>query len=171
MESEPDNPTRPAADVGELILALATVAFGLAVVWQTSLIRLTPAYSRVGPRVLPYIVGGGLVLIGIWVAVESLTGRAPTTSDDSEDADPTLPTDWRALGMVAAALAAYLLLLEPAGFVVASAVLFVGAAYAMGSRRTVRDAAIGILIAAVLFLAFTRGLGIRLPGGILAGVL
>lgn len=171
MDHDPDNPGGPTRDLGELLLALATVAFGLAVVWQTTQIRLTPAYSLVGPRALPYIVGGGLVLIGIWVAVEATTGRSARAADDSEDADPSLPTDWRALALLAAALAAYLLLLEPAGFVIASAVLFVGAAFAMGSRRTIRDAAIGIVFAAILYVAFTRGLGIRLPGGLLAGIL
>lgn len=171
MNHDTNNPAgRPALDPGELLLALATVAFGLAVVWQTTMIRLTPAYSMVGPRVLPYIVGGGLVAIGIWVAVEAVTGRGPSATDDSEDADPTLPTDRRALGLVAAALVAYLLLLEPAGFILASAVLFVGAASAMGSRRTPRDAAIGILLAAALYLTFTRGLGIRLPAGIFGGI-
>ncbi len=171
MKDDPDKPaTRPELDSGELILALATIALGIAVVWQTTQIRLTPAYSLVGPRALPYIVGGGLVAIGIWVAVEAMTGRGPMASDDSEDADPTLPTDWRALGLLAAALVGYLVLLEPGGFVLASTVLFVGAAYAMGSRRTLRDAAFGVVLAAALYLAFSRGLGIRLPAGVLAGV-
>jgi putative tricarboxylic transport membrane protein len=158
-------------DLGAVLLAAAAVALGLAMIWQTTQIRITPAYSTVGPRVLPFIVAGGLVLIGLWLAVEALTGRAPASGEASEDVDPTLPTDWRALALLATALVGYVLLIEPLGFVLSSGLLFVGAAFAMGSRRPLRDVAIGLLMAALLYAAFTRGLGIRLPAGPLAGVL
>ncbi len=122
-------------DIGEMLLALGAIVFGILIIWQTTLIRLTPAYSKVGPRVIPYIVGAGLVIVGAWLAYEALTGRAATGSAESEDADPTLPTDWRCIGLLALALLAYLLLIERAGFIIASATLFVMAAFAMGSRR------------------------------------
>jgi len=155
---------------GELMLAVAVVLFGALVLWQTTEIRLTPAYSTVGPRVIPFIVGGGLVLIGLWLAVEVVSGRAAAPSGESEDADPTLATDWATVGMLAAALIAYLVLIEPVGFVLATGVLYAGAAYAMGSRRPLRDAATGLILGVVLFLVFTRGLGLSLPGGVLAGL-
>jgi putative tricarboxylic transport membrane protein len=167
----PHHPITHRVDLGETILALAVIVFGLLVVWQTTQIRLTPAYSKVGPRVIPYIVGGGLVIIGIWLAVEALTGRGTAPSTESEDADPTLPTDWRTVGLLTLALVAYLLLLERAGFVIASAVLFVAAAYAMGSRRIVRDVVTGVVMATVLYVGFTRGLDLQLPAGVLAGLL
>jgi len=168
-QDHPDQAQR--RDWGELALALVVVAFGAAVVWQTTQIRISPAYAKVGPRVIPYIVGSGLVLVGLWLAVEALTGRATHPSAGSEDVDPTLPTDWRTVGLLGAALVVYLVLLEPAGFVVASTLLFAGAAFAMGSRRIARDAGLGVVLAAVLYLGFTRGLGLRLPTGVLEGVL
>lgn len=158
-------------DLGETLLSLAVIAFGAAVIWQTTQIRLTPAYSLVGPRVIPYIVGAGLILVGAWLLFEALTGRwTASVSTDSEDADPTLPTDWGTVGLLALALLAYLFLLQPAGFIIASTVLFAGAAFAMGSRRTVRDVALGLVIAAVLYIGFTRGLDLRLPAGVLEGI-
>jgi putative tricarboxylic transport membrane protein len=157
-------------DLGEAVLATAVIVFGIGVVWQASQIRLTPAYSMVGPRVIPYIVGAGLVLTGLWLAVEAVTGRGAAVSTESEDVDPTLPTDWRTVGLLALALLAYLFLLVPAGFVVASTVLFVWAAFAMGSRRPVRDVVVGVVLAVVLYVGFTRGLGLHLPAGVLAGI-
>jgi putative tricarboxylic transport membrane protein len=91
-------------------------------------------------------------------------------SAESEDADLTLPTDWRTVGLLALALLAYLLLIERAGFIIASATLFVMAAFAMGSRRPARDIAIGVILATVLYLVFNRGLGLSLPAGILEGI-
>jgi putative tricarboxylic transport membrane protein len=168
----PDTPTpRHPLDIGEFLLALAVILFGILVIWQTTQIRLTPAYSLVGPRVIPYIVGGGLVVLGAWLAFEALTGRGAGVSTESEDVDPTLPTDWRTVGLLALALLAYLLLLEPAGFIVASVVLFAGAAFAMGSRRYVRDIVAGVVMATVLYVGFTRGLDLQLPAGVLEGLL
>ena len=163
-------PSSRQVDFGELALALGAVVFGLLVVWQTTQIRVAPIYSTVGPRVIPYIVGVGLVLTGLWLAFEALTGRTTAGSGESEDVDLSLPTDWRCIGLLALALLAYLLLIEPAGFVIASTVLFVGAAYAMGSRRYVRDVVVGVLLALALYLIFTRGLGLNLPAGVLAGI-
>ena len=165
--------TRPSSrqvNIGETLLALAAVVFGILIVWQTTLIRLTPAYSKVGPRVIPYVVGAGLVIVGVWLAYEALTGRAATGSAESEDADPTLPTDWRCISLLVLALLAYLFLIERAGFILASATLFVIAAFAMGSRRLVRDIAIGVILATILYLVFSRGLGLSLPAGILEGI-
>jgi putative tricarboxylic transport membrane protein len=157
-------------DIGEMLLALVAVVFGILIVWQATLIRLTPAYSKVGPRVIPYVVGVGLVVAGVWLGYEALTGHASAGTAESEDADPTLPTDWRTVGLLALALLAYLVLIERAGFIIASAVLFVMAAFAMGSRRLARDIAIGIVMSTALYLVFSRGLGLSLPPGILMGI-
>jgi putative tricarboxylic transport membrane protein len=164
------SPTQRNVNIGETLLALGAIVFGILIIWQTTLIRLTPAYSKVGPRVIPYIVGAGLAIVGAWLAYEALTGRAAVGSAESEDADPTLPTDWRCIGLLALALIAYLFLIAPAGFIIASAVLFVWAAIAMGSRRYARDIVIGILLATALYLVFNRGLGLSLPAGILEGI-
>ena len=166
----PQRPFSRRVDIGEMLLGLAAAVFGVLIIWQTTLIRLTPAYSKVGPRVIPYIVGAGLAIVGVWLAYEALTGRAAVGSADSEDVDLTLPTDWRCIGLLALALIAYLFLIEPAGFIIASAVLFTWAAIAMGSRRYARDVVIGILLAAALYLLFNRGLGLSLPAGILEGI-
>ncbi len=164
-------PSSRQVDFGELALALGAVLFGLLVIWQTTNIRVAPIYSTVGPRVIPYIVGAGLVLTGLWLAFEALTGRTTAGSAESEDVDLSLPTDWRTVGLLALVLITYLLLIERAGFVIASAVLFVGAAYAMGSRRYVRDTVIGVLLSLGLYVLFSRGLGLDLPAGVLEGIL
>jgi putative tricarboxylic transport membrane protein len=165
------SPPERRVNIGEMLLALWAVLFGILIVWQTTLIRLTPAYSKVGPRVIPYIVGAGMIVVGVWLAYEALTGRMSLGTTESEDADPALPTDWRTVGLLALALLVYLLLIERAGFIIASATLFVMAAFAMGSRRLARDIAIGIVMSTVLYVVFSRGLGLSLPVGILEEIL
>jgi len=64
-----------------------------------------------------------------------------------------------------------LALFERGGFVIASGALFWVAACGFGSRRPLRDAVIAVLLSVAVFLAFTRGLGLTLPLGVLGGVL
>jgi putative tricarboxylic transport membrane protein len=153
----------------ELALAIGVVALGGLVLWKTGEIRITPMNARIGPRVIPYIVGSGLVIVGVWFVIEILLGRGPQASagEDGEDVDLSVPTDWRTIGIIGAALVAYLVLIERAGFIVASSVLFFGAAFGMGSRRILRDAAIAIVLSVAVFLIFTRGLSLRLPEGVI----
>jgi putative tricarboxylic transport membrane protein len=155
--------------IAEFALALGVIVLGAVVLWQTRDIRITPMNSRIGPRVIPYIVGSGLVVVGLWFAVEVLLGRATQAGggEDSEDADPTLPTDWGTIGFIAISLVIYLYLIERAGFIIASSVLFFGAAFGMGSRRILRDVAIAIAVSVSIYFIFTRGLSLRLPEGVL----
>ena len=148
-----------------LAVAAAIVVLGAIVVWETRDIRVPPVHSRVGPRVIPYLVGAGLLIVGAWLAIEALTGRAAAPSGDAEDVDPTLSPDWRCLATLAVGLALYWFLVERAGFVIASALLFFFAAYGMGSRRTVRDIAISIGLATAVYVVFTEALNLRLPAG------
>ena len=148
-----------------LAVAVGIAVLGVVVVLEARGIRVIPAYSRVGPRVIPYLVGAGLVVVGMWLAIEALTGHAAAPSGDAEDVDPTLPPDWICLGTIAVGLVLYWLLIERAGFVVASAVLFFLAAYGMGSRRVVRDGAIAVALSVLIYVVFNEGLNLRLPAG------
>jgi putative tricarboxylic transport membrane protein len=67
---------------------------------------------------------------------------------------------------VALALVVDVALVDWIGFVVASALMFAIAARAFGSRRLTRDSIVGLGIAAVIYVAFTRGLGVALPHGV-----
>ncbi len=149
----------------ELLVAIAVVALGVVILWQTGEIRDTPT-AQVSARLFPRIIGVGTILVGIWYAVDVLRGDTATPATDSEDVDPTMPTDWRCVAFLGVSLAIYLLLIERAGFIIASVALFVITAYGMGSRRYLRDIAIAILLATAVYYGFAEGLGVRLPEGI-----
>jgi putative tricarboxylic transport membrane protein len=151
---------------GELIVAAGVIVLGIVVLVETRDIRITRAVARVSPRAIPQIVGAGLVLIGIWYAVDVIrTPRRPGGGEDSEDVDLTAETDWRAIIVMAIGLVIYAALMKPAGFVVASAVLFVISTVAMGSRSYLRNILIGIVLAVVVYYVFDDWLGVRLPAG------
>jgi putative tricarboxylic transport membrane protein len=108
--------------------------------------------SAAGEMVFPAIVGIGLLASGCLVlARRRVEVRAPG--------------DMRALGFIGLGALADVVLLEPAGFVVASSVLFWCAARGFGSRRWARDAILGIAFSAAAYLLFTRALSLSLPAG------
>jgi putative tricarboxylic transport membrane protein len=149
----------------EALLGLAVAALGAFIAVETSTITVSPVYAKVGPQAIPYIVAGALILLGLLFAGAALRGTAPP------DAAGRTPTDWFPLVAISVGLVAQMLLLEPAGFVIAAAVLFFCVAFGFGSRRYVRDAAIAVVLAVVVYIGFTRGLNLQLPAGVLAGVL
>jgi putative tricarboxylic transport membrane protein len=149
---------------GELALSLGIVAFGIFLAVQTAGIEVAPTYARVGPRVFPWVVAFGLIFLGLWLAREAIVGR--WVSEESAAA-----FDWTAFLLIGLGLVLHMLLISRAGFVIASAVLFVCIARAFGSRTLLRDGAIGLALGLVVYVGFSYGLGLDLPAGVLAGIL
>lgn len=119
-------------------------------------------YDRVGPRAFPYAIGLGLVVLGALLAVTRGGAREP--SQVSPLATTHRGTVHRgALTTMVVALVAFVLLLERVGFVAAAAGQFALVARAFDSRRTLRDCVLGLALAAVVYFAFTSGLGAALP--------
>ncbi|HEV2129214.1 MAG TPA: tripartite tricarboxylate transporter TctB family protein [Thermomicrobiales bacterium] len=157
---------------GELFMAVGVLVLGIVVLVESQDIRVRQGVV-VSPRIIPQIVGAGLVLVAIWYVIDVIRGPHPggAGGEDAEDVDPEAKTDWSVIGIIAIGLVAYAALMEGVGFIVASAVLFVISAFAMGSRRIVRDVAIGTVLAVGIFLLFDRWLGVRLPDGWVASQL
>ena len=76
-----------------------------------------------------------------------------------------------ALLWVAAGLVLNVLLIVPAGFTLASIILFVCVARGFGSRAILRDACIGAAFALTAYLGFAKTLGINIGSGLVEGVL
>ena len=161
----PSDETRGAGpDRAELAVAAAAIALGVFVFSGSSSISLGSGYDRIGPRFFPYSVALGLVLSGALLA-RGAWRRTPPKAEAHH------PTHWPALGLLTLGLGSSLLLLERAGFILTSAVLFWLVARAFESRRPIRDAVIGVLLSVFVYAAFTRGLGLVLPGGFLGSLL
>jgi putative tricarboxylic transport membrane protein len=80
-------------------------------------------------------------------------------------------SDWRTVGLLLGAVVAFVLILNPAGWIISAAMLFWVVAYALGSRRPIFDIGVGLLFSAITQLAFGAGLGLSLPAGFVGGIL
>ena len=154
--------------LGQVLVAGGVLAIGALVLGGSFFLPTGGGYAQVGPGVVPRIVGAGLIVIGAMLLREAFTGGFRGVD---EEAERKLPLDWPAFAWVSAGIVAYGLLVEPAGFVIASTLLFVLVARGFASRRWLPNAVIGVILAAVVFAIFNYGLGLTLPAGVLAPLL
>jgi putative tricarboxylic transport membrane protein len=146
---------------GQVVLAIGVLALAGIVAQQTTAIPVSPLYAKVGPTVFPWMVAGGLGILGLLLLVEALRGGW-TTGDDAN-----VPVDWRALGWMLAGLVANIVLIGPLGFILASTLLFCCVARAFGSAQLPRDAAVAFVFAALTYVGFARVLGLNIGAGLI----
>ncbi len=128
----------------------------------------------VGPKAVPVVVGVLLLVVAVLLARDVLRGgkgEAEGGEDSGVDTDLSAPSDWRTVLLLGAAFLANAALIGVAGFPISGAVLFWGAAYALGSRNFVRDPLIAAAMSILTFVLFNNLLGVPLPGGPLMEVL
>lgn len=159
----PDAGSAPPPRVGwalpETLIGAGLLAFALVVLTETAQMPVSPLYTKVGPRVLPYMVAGGLVVLsGCLLAAAARGGWQP-----AEEREQVL--HWRGVGFVALGLLLNVLLIGPLGFTAASTLLFVLVAYGFGSRQVLRDALIGLALALIAYFGFAQALGMNIGAG------
>jgi putative tricarboxylic transport membrane protein len=160
--------TRPQVDRAQYGLALALLVVG---VWTIIDARgLDVGFGDpIGPRVFPYLVGSGMCVIAVLLAIATARGDI-AEGEEGEDVDLTSPADWVTVLKLVGILVLNLLLVNLIGWAITGALLFAGAAWALGSKTLVGD----LLVGAVLSVAswyFFWFLGVPLPAGLLDGVL
>jgi putative tricarboxylic transport membrane protein len=149
--------TGRALRLGEAVLGGGVLALGLFVAIETTQLRVGPSHATVGPTLFPFLVAGGLLLIGALVLYQAFFGHVAHEGG--------FQLDFGAVGIISAGLVAQMLLLERLGWIPASTLLFAVVARAFGSRRVLVDVAIGVALTALAFVVFNWGLGLSLPVG------
>jgi len=156
----PAHPSRMGrAARGEIALALGMLCLSSVVLWQTLEIPVSPIYARVGPTIIPMIMACGLGALSLLLLVSAVRGGWQT-DEEKEYTPDRVALSWLVVGMLA-----NILLIEPAGFTVASVIMFTLAARAFGSLRIARDAAIGFAFSLSAYIGFARALGINIGAG------
>lgn len=169
MDTRPSDDRR--VDYAQYVVVAVLVLVGAFLVYSAA--TLPAGFAKVdplGPKFFPMVIGVAALVLGVVLAIAIPRG-SKGEADAGEDIDPDMPSDWRTVGMLVALFVAMILLVNPLGWVITSALFFGSAATILGSKHYVRNFAIGVVLALVSFYAFYSGLGIPLPAGILDGIL
>jgi putative tricarboxylic transport membrane protein len=157
-------PSWPEVFIGVGVLALA--AF---LAWGATGISSDAGYAGVGPNFLPWVVSAALAACGAWLLWEARTGGYR----DREPPSGAERGDWPAFVWVSAGVLANAALITTLGFILSCALCYAlavrGLRVAEGKsggdlRQTLKDAMVGLLIAAPVYWLFTKILAVNLPG-------
>ncbi|TCP54328.1 putative tricarboxylic transport membrane protein [Tamaricihabitans halophyticus] len=155
----------------ELGICVLLLAMGVLVLTDT--FSMSVEFTQrgpVGPRTVPLVVGCALILVAVLLARDVLRGGRGE-AEGGEDIDLSAPSDWRTVLLLSAAFLANAALIDVIGFPLSSAIMFWGAAFALGSRNYTRDPLIAVALSTITYVGFDTLLGVPLPGGPLMGVL
>lgn len=184
----------------ELIVSVLVLGLAVFLTVGTVTMAVPEGSGTPGPQFFPTIVAVLLYTLAVLLAVQVIRAPRTVDGDsnvglssdlltDLGDIDTTSEirvvrssvhpatkkrigaTDWRTTGTVFGALVGFTLILQPLGWLLAGAALFWAIARALGSNRPVFDIGVAIIFSSCIQLAFSAGLGLNLPSGILTGVL
>ncbi|MFD5827388.1 tripartite tricarboxylate transporter TctB family protein [Lentzea sp. NPDC060358] len=161
-KTEPRSWLRERSELGICVLLVV-----LGVLVLTDALRIPTDFAQrgpVGPKAVPILVGSLLLVVAVLLARDVLRG-GKGEAEAGEDVDLSAPADWRTVLLLCGAFLANAALIGVVGFPISGAILFWGAAYALGSRNLVRDPLIAAGLSVFTFVVFNNLLGVPLPGG------
>ncbi|MEO3977709.1 tripartite tricarboxylate transporter TctB family protein [Streptomyces sp. CAU 1734] len=152
-----------AVTAGLLAIGVLTLLDGLGQATSTSA-------SGVGAGFMPKVVGALLIALSAALAVQVARGRHGEADAAEGDVD-VRATRWVPLAVCVGAVLIFIAGVDTLGYVIVSAVAFWLTAWALGARSHLKSAGIAVVLSVVVYLVFTRALGITLAAGVLEGVL
>ncbi|MFD7512722.1 tripartite tricarboxylate transporter TctB family protein [Streptomyces sp. NPDC059853] len=184
----------------EFVVVAVLLALAAFLTHGTLTMTVPPTAASPGPQFFPWIITGLAYLLAAvltWQIIRN-PSAPPAPPGTEQDPNPALPaaapgaaaadpapgaaaataerthrthTDWRSVGIIVGSFLLFTVALEPVGWLLSAALLFFGVAYALDGKRPVFDVSLSLAVSAVVQLAFSAGLGLNLPSGILGGVL
>ena len=138
-----------------IAIAGVLAALALIIILDTNALTLTSVYG-VGPKAMPYVVAVGLGVLAIGNLVNALTGGMPAGEE----------LNYQAIVRILGGLAALIAVIGfGGGFIIGTALLFAMTSAAFGRKAFHIDLLIGLGLATVVFLVFSKLLSLTLPSG------
>ncbi|WP_405403644.1 tripartite tricarboxylate transporter TctB family protein [Paracoccus sp. Ld10] len=153
MTTAPDTRRRP--DGAALTVAAVLALIAVIIFRDVATLPESRGYSGVGPADVPRWIAWALLALSVWTVVAAFRD-APAARPAQDPA----PIAW-----IIGGLAAQLALLDRAGFVIATALLFAATARAFGKRNLALTLPIGLVFTGTIYVVFSQLLNLSLPAG------
>lgn len=172
--AEPDVRGRGSFGTGRSGLVVAGLVLALAIYLTigTVTMEVPEGAESPGPTLVPGLLAVCCYIVAGLLALQLVRQPEPPEGDWDEyrEEQPATFSDWRALGICIGAFLVFALALEPVGWILSAAFLFWAVVWAMGSRRGLFDVGVALVFSCAIQVAFSAGLGLNLPAGILEGL-
>ncbi len=149
------SPTSRRPDWATLVVAAVLAIAAGVILWDAARLPQAGGYGGVGPADVPRWVAWGLMVLAAWSAVAAFRDGAEPRAKSAPG-----PVLW-----IMAGLLLQLLLLKPAGFSVATGLLFACSAAGFGRKKLWITVPVGIVLGALIFAVFGGLLELSLPAG------
>lgn len=142
-------------DGAALVIAALLALLSGVIFWQTAAMPGSVQQTQVGPTTAPYVIAGFLAALAVGHVFMAFRHGLP-----ARETDRIGPMLWIIGGLVA-----QMLLLKPAGFSIATGLLFACAARGFGKGPLWMTVPLGIALSFAIYLVFGGLLNLSLPAG------
>lgn len=176
-----------------LVVPAVMLAMGIALIIGTITMTVPANTAPPGPQLFPALIAAAVIVLAALLAIDILRrpepvdvadAAAPAADADIDDEallatlegrEPEVPvvrprSNIRAMLGAVGTVVVFIAALTPLGWLLSGAFLFWGIARSLGSRRPVFDIFLSLAVSALVQIAFSGGLGLNLPPGILEGL-
>ena len=155
MSEVPSSRGKRRPDWAARVIAPALIIAAAVIWWDVARLTAVSNVAPIGPATVPHWIAIGLVILGIWTGFEAWRGDFPARETVARF--PVL--------CLVAGLAAQMLLLKPAGFSIATGMLFALTACGFGRRKLWATIPVGIVLSFIVWMIFAKLLQLSLPAG------
>lgn len=136
--------------------------------WYVGRYQGIPSFDPIGPAYFPRLLALCIGMCAVGLIIEGIVGlmKQGLARRDLRESAPSLEGYLRVLKTLLAC-AAYVFLLEPAGYIIATPVLIAAIMLIYGERQKRRIIGMSLGFTVALWLLFALGLKVLLPPGIL----
>lgn len=163
-------------DIMKFLIAFGAVLFAAAYMFGATQIRPLTIAESVGPRVFPMLIGIGILVSAMLIALEGFRERRLTSGSRSQSKpaatrgeDPSFA--WKrpltVTGVIAWTLL-YVVLLDFVGYPLLTPLFMFGIASVFNPGKWTVNFLVAIGFGVAVYLVFTAFLGVQLPRGLLA---
>lgn len=144
------------------IFVVFLIALSIAGLILTATIKEPAASITLGPRVIPFVVTGLMLVSSVGVLISQLRGNF-AAPEEGEDIDESGSTSWTTVVILVLSFLSLMITIPWAGWPVAVMVLFAGSAIALGAKKWWLAVLVGLGLGIVTQILFGTLLGLSLP--------
>lgn len=162
-------PKRQWAGKSALVMPVLLLAFGGFLVYGIADMKVADDSEVFGPKAFPALTAAFCFVIAALLIVSILRNSEVPEPLVDEHGKPigAMASNWRAAGITIGSFVVFAVLLIPAGWIIAGAVVFWGVTVGLGGTTYLRNLLIGLAMSSIVQLVFAGLLGLSLPPGVM----